>query len=367
MAVENNCKMYLGDTLLSGGGEFIKEFCQINPIVKEYIENVTYDPGDYTVSNVGTYASQETDYEKHQPNGCVVDVESGTLQIADSQNGTMIEEVTEGTKTIYNIVPLSGGEYVNIDENGKVVKVGKLLPTGSLRMLYVEGVQNVRDLGGWACDGGTVKYGKIIRGTTMNGAFSITENGKNVLRNLVKIDYELDLRWDEEWAGTVSALGSDIGYSRIPYDMYSGAIVNEAQQAQFVKIFRTILSCVTNGEAIYIHCLSGMDRCGTVCFLLESILGLSQSDIDKDYELSSFFTYSGPLYPGILKERSNKHYTGMVSKFAIGGSYVGDTHRDRVINYLLTIGITIGEINTFRSAMINGTPEVLTANVITVC
>ena len=64
MAVENNCKMYLGDTLLSGGGEFIKEFCQINPIVKEYIENVTYDPGDYTVSNVGTYASQETDYEK---------------------------------------------------------------------------------------------------------------------------------------------------------------------------------------------------------------------------------------------------------------------------------------------------------------
>ena len=57
----------------------------------------------------------------------------------------------------------------------------------------------------------------------------------------------------------------------------------------------------------------------------------------------------------------------MVSKFAIGGSYVGDTHRDRVINYLLTIGITIGEINTFRSAMINGTPEVLTANVITVC
>lgn len=357
MAVANTAKMYIGDTLIIGGGEDLVEFSQINPVVAEYLDNVTYDSSDYTVSSVSEYASQDTTYNKYQPSGYDIDVKSGSIQISDANNGTTNEEVTEGTKTIYNIVPLTGGSYVNIDESGNAVKAGTLKPTGSLRMLYVDGIRNVRDLGGWTCDGGTVKYGKIIRGTTMNGTYTITENGKNVLRNLIKIDHEIDFRGLDEWVGTESALGSDIKYTQIPYGMYAGAINGEIWQTAFVEIFREIVESVKNGEPLYIHCESGMDRCGTVCFLLESILGLSQSDIDKDYELSSFFTYPTA---SILKERNNEYYVAMVNAVS---SYTGDTHRDRVVNYMLTLGITIDEINAFRSAMIDGTPETLTTDV----
>ena len=339
-------------------GESLKFFSQINPVVESYMKNVTYDSNDYTISNIGEYASQEVDYNLYQPSGYPIKVQNGTLIIADSQNGTVTEEVTEGIANIYNIVPTTGGIYINVNDNGTVINAGKIIPTGSLRMLHIDGIRNVRDLGGWDCDGGTVKYGKIIRGTAMNGTFSISEQGKNILRNLIKIDYELDFRGDDEWTGTVSALGDDVGYSRVAYSMYSGAIVNATMQSRFIEIFRTILKCVTNGEPIYIHCESGMDRCGTVCFLLESILGLSLSDIDKDYELSSFYTY-----PTTLKTRNSTTYTGMVNHFLDGGTYSnGDNHRDRVVNYLLTLGITIEEINDFRKAMIDGEPGELTAN-----
>ena len=339
-------------------GESLKFFSQINPVVESYMKNVTYDSNDYTISNIGEYASQKVDYNLYQPSGYGIKVQNGTLIIADSQNGTVTEEVTEGNANIYNIVPTTGGIYINVNDNGTVINAGKIIPTGSLRMLHIDGIKNVRDLGGWNCDGGTVKYGKIIRGTAMNGTFSISEQGKNILRNLIKIDYELDFRDDNEWTGTVSALGDDVGYSRVAYSMYSGTIVNATMQSRFVEIFRTILKCVTNGEPIYIHCESGMDRCGTVCFLLESILGLSLSDIDKDYELSSFYTY-----PITLKERNSATYAGMVSLFLDGGTYSnGDNHRDRVVNYLLTLGITIEEINDFRKAMIDGEPGELTAD-----
>lgn len=33
------------------------------------------------------------------------------------------------------------------------------------RMLKLENAWNVRDIGGWACDGGTVKFGKVFRGS----------------------------------------------------------------------------------------------------------------------------------------------------------------------------------------------------------
>jgi hypothetical protein len=38
---------------------------------------------------------------------------------------------------------------------------------------------------------------------------------------------------------------------------------------------------------MYMHCTYGRDRTGTVCYLLEALLGVSKGDCRKDYGLSN--------------------------------------------------------------------------------
>lgn len=44
---------------------------------------------------------------------------------------------------------------------------------------------------------------------------------------------------------------------------------------------------------VYFHCHGGSDRTGTLAFLIEALLGVSESDLSKDYELTSFVGFSG--------------------------------------------------------------------------
>lgn len=39
---------------------------------------------------------------------------------------------------------------------------------------------------------------------------------------------------------------------------------------------------------MYLHCVGGADRTGTLAFLIEALVGVSESDLSKDYELTSF-------------------------------------------------------------------------------
>jgi hypothetical protein len=44
------------------------------------------------------------------------------------------------------------------DASGNGLQSGTLKPEGNVRMIKFDGVNNVRDLGGWDCDGGKLKY-----------------------------------------------------------------------------------------------------------------------------------------------------------------------------------------------------------------
>ena len=48
-------------------------------------------------------------------------------------------------------------------------------------------------------------------------------------------------------------------------------------------------------------------------------------------------------------------WRGLINQ--INALAVGSTFRDKVINWVVSLGFTIDEINAFRKAMINGTPE----------
>ena len=89
---------------------------------------------------------------------------------------------------LYNLLPDTTYYYevIQLFADGNVVeaKSGNFTSSDeSLRLIYIEGTQNVRDLGGWTgLDGKKVKYGKIYRGASFSDSsfleLMLTGDGK---------------------------------------------------------------------------------------------------------------------------------------------------------------------------------------------
>jgi hypothetical protein len=88
------------------------------------------------------------------------------------------------------------------------------------------------------------------------------------------------------------------------------------------------------------HCTYGQDRTGTICYLLEALLGVSDADLRKEYELSTFAHGSVALEDFVV-------FTTRISMLE------GDTTQERVENYLLSIGVTAEEIASVRNIFLN--------------
>lgn len=306
------------------GSEAI-EWHQCPEAVRNYLANVTYDPNDYTTSQIANYAPATAVVSNYKPIG-----------------------QTAGGVTHYNEVPnvltpfASGG------------KAGTLKPLDALRWIRTTAgatAWNVRDLGGWACDGGTVKYGLLFRGGRL------TADDRAVLVGELGVQHDLDLRGREgggpgdEPDMTESPLGSDVWYTRTQQYAWYALTPVESWQAYL----RCVIDAVTHREPVYFHCTAGADRTGTLACVLEGILGMSQSDIDKDYELTTF--YSGSGSDATARRRNESDWKGLINAI---NAVSGDTFRDKCVHFAVgTCGMSMADINAYRAAMTNGTPEVL--------
>lgn len=329
------------------------EFNQINTDVRAYIQNVTYDPSDYTVSYIASYVNDTTHFRPLCAN--VTIPTAGTLVFQNGER-SLSKVVSVGTEAVYNSVPNSKAPYTVMKSDGTIVKYGVIKPTGDLRMIYLNDTKNIRDLGGWACDGGSVKYNKIFRG---GRPFISYEDGNsqtldsydlNVLRNLLGIRRELDLRYANEISRNYSLIGEDVEYIHIDGAWY--AISNESQCKSILDV---VMDSVIKGVPIFFHCAGGADRTGTLAMWIEAILGVDQSDIDKDYELTSFF--SGVSSDDAARRRNENEWKNLINAFS---TYPGNSLSQKVVAWVITLGIPISKINAFRTAMIDGTPSAVT-------
>ena len=303
----------------SGGAEAVA-WHQCPEAVRNYLTNVTYDPSDYSTSQIANYAPATAVVSNYRPIG-----------------------KTLGGKTYYNQVP---GVETPFAATGKA---GTLKPLDFLRYIQTN-TWNVRDLGGWACDGGTVKYGLLFRGGEPSSA------DYNVLVKELGIKYDLNLRGSIEAPWTKSPLGDDVFFVKAEaYNWYS------LTNAEAWRInLRCVFDAVTHGQPVYFHCAAGADRTGTLACVLEGLLGMSQSDIDKDYELTTF--YSGSDTDANARRRNEAEWSGLIS--ALNGKS-GSTFRDKCVTFAAELGFTADEINAFRAAMIDGTPETVTPDIAT--
>lgn len=301
------------------------EWHQCPELVRNYLANVTYDPNDYSTSQIANYAPANAVVSNYKPIG-----------------------VTVGSETYYNEIPNVKTPFANSS------KAGTLKPLDFLRWIRTTDrttAWNVRDLGGWACDGGTVKYGLLIRGGKLSAA------DRAVLVGELGIQHDLDLRGregggsDDEPEMTESPLGSDVWYTRTQqYAWYALTPV-----ATWQTYLRCVIDAVTHREPVYFHCTAGADRTGTLACVLEGLLGMSQSDIDKDYELTTF--YSGSGSDSIARRRNESDWKGLLNAI---NAVPEKTFRDKCVRFAVgTCGMTMADINAFRAAMIDGTPETL--------
>ena len=329
------------------------EFEQINADVKAYLSNVIYNPSDYSVSYIASYVNDTTHY---RPNGVQVTIpEAGTLSFVNGDRALSVQ-VAAGATVVYNSLTGENAPYTVTKTNGAIVKYGVLKPTGALRMIYLNDTKNVRDLGGWSCDGGTVKYNKLFRGSRLfinyeDGNTNIlNEYDINVLHDLLGIQRELDLRYSSEVNRDYSLIGKDVDYRHIDGAWYA---INDNVKCK--ELLNVVIDSVINNIPLFFHCAGGADRTGTLAMWIEAILGVNQSDIDKDYELTSF--YSGVATDAQARRRNESEWIGLINAFS---GYLGSNIRDKVVAWAITLGISISKINAFRAAMINGTPEILT-------
>lgn len=202
------------------------------------------------------------------------------------------------------------------------------------RILSIEGVPNVRDIGGWkTADGQVIGQGLLYRGGEMDGAvkeeYKITQTGIDHMLHILKVRTELDLR--DVPAGT-GALGDVAKRVVIHAPSYSNAF-KEGGKAAIARVFEKLAD--ENAYPIYLHDTYGMDQTGTVCYILEALLGVGEEDLMRDYRMSI-------LCHGGLHNTDMNAFVEQFNKLA------GSTPQQKAETYLKDAGITDAQIAAIR-------------------
>jgi len=208
------------------------------------------------------------------------------------------------------------------------------------RWISVPNVTNVRDLGGWkTASGKRIRQGMLFRGgqfdppwTNQPGGSAVTEAGRRVLLEDLKLHTELDLRSGKD----KGALRGIPRYELIPFSAYATwggpqgqGIFSAEQRKQVKKIFELLADPAA--YPLYFHCQGGGDRTGTLAFLLETMLGVNDADCLNDYELSNL-SVSGE------RSRLSEVWTKFMEKLET--VVPGGSRQEQVCGFLRECGVT---------------------------
>jgi protein-tyrosine phosphatase len=178
-----------------------------------------------------------------------------------------------------------------------------------VKVIELQGVANVRDLGGTPVKGGrTVAPGLLYRGSALAGA---TEEDRRILFDDLGIRRVIDLRcgWEREAKPDVQVTGVenlhipfyDLEIVGIEYtepaegtktvgrdvacdpDRFYRSLSNELTVGQMRKGLHALFSCACRGVPVYQHCSGGKDRAGIMALLTLTVLGASSETVMDDY------------------------------------------------------------------------------------
>ena len=263
-----------------------------------------------------------------------------------------------GKQDITNLVPNTTYKW-QVTSSGSIVASGQFDTRGHLHQIYfAPNVRNGRDLGGFKGLGGkTLAYHKLYRGGAIHGSRTSSEGKKEMLAEGIRA--EVDLREASDVPSS-SPLGSSVAFYAPGFDSgYNHMVRDNPDKVR--DTFSWVVARLREGKPVYFHCAAGRDRTATLAILLEGALGVSESDMAKDYEL----TYFSPTDWGMssIKDDSGKvigyeykhvrtTYSFKSVRKTIFEKTDTGTYQERIVKYLLQIGVPQKDIDDLRSIML---------------
>lgn len=233
-----------------------------------------------------------------------------------------------------------------------------------IRRIPLEGVLNVRDLGGYACPGGATRWNCVYRSAGLHGATA--GDVDQLQRRGIKL--VLDLRYPHEVSALPDAaipgaqnlnfpLLGDFPLEKLPvngevkstkslYRMYRLVLIHGGEA--ILGAFRALLAC---DGAVLFHCASGKDRTGIFAMLLLSLAGVDWADILADYEVSELYL------EGKTPDISGSNVHNMRVLRQILESRYGSPRE-----YLLGLGASEEELEAFRARFVRPEEEAFPAH-----
>ena len=327
-----------------------------NQYVQKYLEEVTYKGIDGETTKILGYPGGGPGEADIPPTHTVTwtsDATAGSLKLHIWEGSWSRDySLSAGTtsQSMTNLVP--GKEYkwtVSSVSAGKVVAEGSFKTKGLLHQVYFQpNGRNARDLGGWKGLGGkTLAFRKLYRGGAIH-ASRTDDIGKAEFR-AQGIKAEVDLR-EASSVPSKSPMGNDIAFFAPGFESGYNHMIRD-NKPKTKETFCFVVQCLRENKPVYFHCSAGRDRTGTLAVLLEGALGVSESDMAKDYELTYFSPEDWSMYKGeyghIINAYSFQSIYETIFKETDSGTY-----QERIVKYLLQIGVPQKDIDDLRAIML---------------
>ena len=265
---------------------------------------------------------------------------SDAVTVNTTGKSIAVNNLLRNTKYYVRITATANGITRQAESSFKTADIGP-------RVMTVGGVTNVRDLGGYETSfGKTTLQGLAFRGAQLDikGVSRLTAQGAELLGTDIALGLEIDLRTASETGGLTKSVVTSAKYLNSRIGSYTAAFSSD-QKELFRQIFASYAD--VNNYPIYVHCVYGADRTGTVCYILNALLGVDEKTLIQDYEFTTFSD------AGLRSAATNAEMKAFLTSF---NALSGSTPAEKAENYLLSIGVTSEEISTIRGIFFGEIP-----------
>ena len=287
--------------------------------------------------NQGAYAPFVFPYSMEESVEAVLELDGREYPLDPNASSVVIDNLMTGKSYEYTVTVTETAE----ESTRTTTYSGSFTTADTNRFVYLPGVSNTRDIGGYeTLEGKRVKEGMIIRGTEIDGLVE----GEYFLTDKDAAEpfgfrSDMDLRSGELYASVYqSRLGDQVSHRFFNSPSYAG-IFTETAKPLLRDIFEELAD--PDSYPIYLHCTYGADRTGTIIFLLQGLLGVSEEDMVFEYRLTGF------------------HLTSYGDSTDLNGIFgglegtPGDTINEKICTYLTQeVGLTQAQLDSIRAILL---------------